>query len=128
MGLRTFIPALITGTAASKAADKASVALTGETTEDKVRNYTGNELSFLGNPGTYVGGKVGYNYKNLGRYVMDNVYPANYEGHGLDFATAFAKALNPFSRVPRFYNGRKPKWYDKYSSLDDTDFRLENMA
>ena len=128
MGLRTFIPALITGVAAGEAADKASVALTGETTEDKVRNYTGNELSFLGNPGTYVGGKVGYNYKNLGRYVMDNVYPANYEGHGLDFATAFAKALNPFSRVPRFYNGRKPKWYDKYSSLDDTDFRLENMA
>ena len=128
MGLRTFIPALITGVAAGKAADKASVALTGETTEDKVRNYTGNELSFLGNPGTYVGGKVGYNYKNLGRFVMDNVYPANYGGHGLDFATAFTKALNPFSRVPRFYNGRKPKWYDKYSSLDDTDFRLENMA
>ena len=129
MGLRTFIPALITGTAASKAADKASVDLTGETTEDKVRNYTGNELSFLGNPGTYVGGKVGYNYKNLGRFVMDNVYHANYGGHGLDFATAFAKALNPFSRVPRFFNGRRPKWYnDRYSVLEDNDFRLENMA
>ena len=129
MGLRTFIPALITGTAASKAADKASVALTGETTEDKVRNYTGNELSFLGNPGTYVGGKVGYNYKNLGRFVMDNVYPANYGGHGWDFARAYAQALNPFSRVPRFFNGRRPKWYnDRYSILEDNDFRLENMA
>ena len=60
---------------------------------------------------------------------MDNVYPANYGRHGLDFATAFAKALNPFSRVPRFFNGRRPKWYnDRYSVLEDNDFRLENMA
>lgn len=128
MFLRTVIPAVITGAAANKAANTISESLTGKTTKDLVRNYTGNELSFLGEPGTYVGGKVGYNYKNLGRYVMDNIYPANYEGHGLDFATAFAKALNPFSKVPHFYNGRKPKWYNKYSSLDDTDFRLENMA
>lgn len=129
MGLRTVVPAFITGAAASGVADKASVALTGETTEDKARNFTGNELSFLGNPGTYVGGKVGYNYKNLGRFVMDNVYPANYGGHGWDFARAYAQALNPFSRVPRFFNGRRPKWYkDRYSVLEDNDFRLENMA
>lgn len=129
IGLRTFIPALITGAATSTAADKVSTALIGETTEDKARNFTGNELSFLGNPGTYVGGKVGYNYKNLGRFVMDNVYPANYGGHGWDFARAYAQALNPFSRVPRFFNGRRPKWYkDRYSILEDNDFRLENMA
>lgn len=128
MFLRTVIPAVVTGAAANKAANTISESLTGKTTKDLVRNYTGNELSFLGEPGAYIGGKVGYNYKNLGRYIMDNVYPANYEGHGLDFVTAFAKALNPFSRIPHFYNGRKPKWYDKYSSLNDTDFRLENMA
>ena len=125
--LRAAIPGIATGTVTSEASNAISKATTNKTLEEHARPYVGGELSFLANPGSYVGAKTGYNYKNLGRFVMDNVLPASYNGHGKDFALAFAKALNPFSKVPRFFN-RKPKWYHKGTAFNDQDFRLENMA
>ena len=125
--LRTAIPGIATGTVTSIASNAISKATTNKTLEEHARPYVGGELSFLANPGSYVGAKTGYNYKNLGRFVMDNILPANYNGHGKDFALTFAKALNPFSKVPRFFN-RKPKWYHKGTAFNDQDFRFENMA
>ena len=125
--LRTAIPGIATGTVTSIASNAISKAITNKTLEEHARPYVGGELSFLANPGSYVGAKTGYNYKNLGRFVMDNILPANYNGHGKDFALTFAKALNPFSKVPRFFN-RKPKWYYKGTAFNDQDFRFENMA
>lgn len=127
IALRTAIPGIVTGGATSYVSNKISKATTNKTLEELASPYLGRELSFLANPGSYVGGKVGYNYKNLGRFVVDNVNPASYKGHGKEFATAFSKALNPFSRVPHFFK-RKPKWNRKGNTFDDQDFRLENMA
>ena len=124
---RTAIPGMAVGTTASGASNAISKATTNKTLEEHARPYVGGELSFLANPGTYLGSKTGYNYKNLGRFVMDNVLPASYKGHGKDFALAFAKALNPFSKVPRFFN-RRPKWYYKGTAFNDQDIRFENMA
>lgn len=125
--LRAAIPGIAVGTVTSEASNAISEATTNKTLEEHARPYVGGELSFLANPGSYVGAKTGYNYKNLGRFVMDNVLPASYNGHGKDFALAYAKALNPFSKVPRFFN-RKPKWYHKGTAFNDQDFRFENMA
>ena len=124
---RTAIPGIAVGTTASGASNAISKATTNKTLEEHARPYVGGELSFLANPGSYVGAKTAYNYKNLGRFVMDNVLPASYKGHGKDFALAFAKALNPFSKVPRFFN-RRPKWYYKGTAFNDQDIRFENMA
>lgn len=129
VAIRAAIPGIIVGGTTSYAFDELSKAATGKTIEEQSEPIVGKELSFLANPGTYMGGKTGYNYKNLGRFVVDNVYPASYQGHGKDFARAYAQALNPFSRVPHFFNGKRPKWYkDRYSAIKDNDFRLENMA
>lgn len=129
VAIRTAIPGTVVGGTTSYTFDALSKATTGKTIEEQSEPIVGKELSFLANPGTYMGGKTGYNYKNLGRFVVDNVYPASYQGHGRDFARAYAQALNPFSRVPRFFNGKRPKWYkDRYSVFGDNDFRLENMA
>lgn len=126
--IRAAVPGIAVGSATSYASNKLSKAVTGKTTEELASPVVGRELSFLGNPGTYTGVKTGYNYKNLGRFVIDNVYPAGYSKHGLDFAKAYARALNPFSRIPHFFNGRRPKWSKNWSSLNDNEFRFENMA
>lgn len=124
---RAAVPGVLVGGTTSYTLDKFSKDTTGKTTEEWAEPVIGKEVSFLANPGTYIGGKTGYNYKNLGRFVMDNVLPASYNGHGKDFALAYAKALNPFSKVPRFFN-RKPKWYHKGTAFTDQDIRFENMA
>lgn len=124
---RSIIPGVLVGGTTSYLSNEASKAITDKTTEELVSPYTGNTLSFLGNPGTYAGGKTGYNFKNLGRFVMDYVEPANYSGHGSDFIKAYTKALNPFSRIPTFFKHR-PNWYKRGTINGDQQFRLENMA
>lgn len=126
--VRTAIPGLAVGLPTSYATNQISKAITGKTTEEIANPYTGNELSFLGNPATYIGGKSAYNFKNLGRFVINDVLPANYKGHGMDFVKAYATALNPFSKVPHFNNGKRPKWHQKGTIYDDQDFRFENAA
>ena len=125
---RTIIPGTLVGGAASFVANAISKNKTGKTTEELAAPYTGNELSFLGNPGNYFGAKTAYNFKNLGRFVVDNVYPASYIGHGADFAKAYIKALNPANSLPTFKNGRRPKWIQEHANTPDINLRFENMA
>lgn len=76
--IRVVAPAAATGFATSGISNAASKALTGKSTEELAEPYVGRELSFLGDPGTYVGAKTGKNFFNFGRYVMDEVFPASY--------------------------------------------------
>ena len=58
---RTAIPGIAVGTTASGASNAISKATTNKTLEEHARPYVGGELSFLANPGTYLGSKTGYN-------------------------------------------------------------------
>ena len=42
---------------------------------------------------------------------MDEVFPANYAGHGMDFARAYVRAALPWTKPPTFHN-RRPKWFE----------------
>lgn len=126
--LRTTVGPALLSMGATKGVDEVSKVTTGKTWEQNLQPLLGNNLGVASNPGYLLGAKWAQHAKNFGRYVMDNVTPAAYGGHSLQFVTAFAKALNPFSKVPTFYNGRRPKWYREGTITGDQDVRFENMA
>lgn len=127
--VRTITPAVIGGYYVDKGADKLSQLTTGKTVKQNLQPYLGDILSDKITPGTLYGTKLAVNFKNLGRFTMNYVYPASYEGHGLhDFGKVFGQAINPFSRIPHF-NNRLPKSFQKHDDFfGDEALRLENMA
>lgn len=127
--VRTIAPAALGGYFSDVAADKLSQLITGKTVKQNLQPYYGDILSDKITPGTLYGTKLAVNFKNLGRFTMNYVYPASYEGHGLyDFGKAIGMAFLPFSKIPHF-NNRLPKSFQKHEDyFGDDALRLENMA
>ncbi len=69
------------------------------------------------------------NFKNLGRYVMDELPPASYnKSQWSKVIKAYIRAADPLSNPPTFKN-KMPKWYDKYfNTFGDIDYRMQNYA
>ena len=127
--------ATLAGSAAGGyAADKASEALTGRDIGTNVAMYTplSPDLGEMLNPGYYVGGTygnfVGNNLANRGRYTLNYLTPASYEGHGKELRTIFFKPF--YEKAPTFHNGKKPVWYsdkaDFYGDASVAENRFQN--
>ena len=71
------------------------------------------------NPGYYAGFKygdfLGTNFANRERYVLNYLTPAGYDGHGKELFKVFTTLF--YKKPPKFHNGKKPEWYDKYSRI-----------
>ena len=71
------------------------------------------------NPGYYAGFKygdfLGTNFANRERYVLNYLTPAGYDGHGKELFKVFTTPF--YEKPPKFHNGKKPEWYDKYSRI-----------
>lgn len=107
--------------------DKASEALTDKTWGENVSDALSHRWDFgvptiigdMTNPG-YIGGFkygnfVGTNFANRERYVLDRLTPAGYGGHGKELIEVLAAPF--YKKPPKFHNGKKPQWYDKYSQI-----------
>ena len=115
--------------------DKASEAFTGRDFGTNIAMHTPLTpgMGDMFNPGYYVGGSygnfVGNNLTNRGRYVLDNLVPASYKGHGKELMTTFFKPF--YETPPTFYGGKKPLWYEKYAATNGTsaaENRFQNGA
>lgn len=121
------------GTAGGYTVDKASEALTGRDFGTNVAMHTplSPDLGEALNPGYFIGGTygnfVGNNLANRGRYTLNYLTPASYEGHYLDLPLTVSKPF--YEKSPTFYNGRKPAWYSDYASkygIDAAEQRFQN--
>ena len=109
------------------AVDKTSEALTGKTWGSNVSDFLSHHWGFdvptivgdMTNPGYYTGFKygdfLGTNFANRERYVLNYLTPAGYDGHGKELFKIFTAPF--YKKPPKFHNGKKPEWYDKYSRI-----------
>ena len=107
--------------------DKASEALTDKTWGENVSDFLSYRWGFdvptivgdMTNPGYYTGFKygdfLGTNFANRERYVLNYLTPAGYDGHGKELFKVFTTPF--YEKPPKFHNGKKPEWYDKYSRI-----------
>ncbi len=70
------------------------------------------------------------NYNQLGRYTLEYLTPASYSVK--NFATVPKIYIKPlYEAPPIFHNGRKPRWYKKYSTIrtpEAAEQRFQNGA
>lgn len=108
------------GYAGSVGVDKVTEHFTGNSWADNVSKGLSQHWGFkvpsmvgeFTNPGYVVSPYSAFvfnNYRNLGRYTLDNLRPAGYTGY-LDAAKGWVQAL--YKKPPSFFKHR-PKWYEK---------------
>ena len=121
------------GAAGGYAVNKASEALTGRDFGTNVAIHTPLTPSMgeMLNPGYVVGAGYGNfvenNLANRGRYTLNYLTPASYEGHGKEITGMLLKPF--YEKAPTFNNGRKPVWYSVYASkegIDAAEQRFQN--
>lgn len=122
------IPKMGVSMAGGAAVDKTSEHFTGKSFGQNVADALSQHWGFrvspivgdFFNPGYYGGYMYGNfitnNYSQLGRYTLDNLYPASYNLKPGDkvkgLFNTFTKPL--YQTPPTFFNGRKPLWYNKF--------------
>ena len=126
-GLLKATPRIVGSIGGGYAVDKTSEALTDKTWGNNVSDFLSHRWGFdvptivgdMTNPGYYAGFKygdfLGTNFANRERYVLNYLTPAGYDGHGKELFKVFTA---PFYKTPpKFHNGKKPEWYDKFSRI-----------
>jgi len=120
------------------AVDKASKALTGRSIGDNVAKYTSlsSDMGEMFNPGYYAGGAYGHfvsnNLANRERYFLNGFTPNGYfldKQHLRELARMLPEPL--YRTPPTFFNGRKPRWYNRYASRENipsAENRFQNGA
>ena len=126
-GLLKSTPGIIGSIGGGYAVDKTSEALTDKTLGENVSDFLSHRWGFdvptivgdMTNPGYYAGFKygdfLGTNFANRERYVLNYLTPAGYDGHGKELFKVFTTLF--YKKPPKFHNGKKPEWYDKYSRI-----------
>ena len=126
-GLLKSIPGIAGSIGGGYAVDKTSEALTDKTWGNNVSDFLSHRWGFdvptivgdMTNPGYYTGFKygdfLGTNFANRERYVLNYLTPAGYDGHGKELFKVFTTPF--YEKPPKFHNGKKPEWYDKYSRI-----------
>lgn len=126
-GLLKSIPGIAGSIVGGYGVDKTSEALTDKTWDENVSDFLSHRWGFdvptivgdMTNPGYYAGFKygnfLGTNFANRERYVLNYLTPAGYDGHGKELFKVFTAPF--YKKPPKFHNGKKPEWYDKYSRI-----------